>query len=109
MFNTITKENLTTLGNLLRGSKKINKLSIIGFDGRKNFGSEKKDFCNEILKLLKDGRVLKISVLKNEGYFGMTNPNVKDFLNSEILEEITVSVITEGNKLKEDPSNWTLD
>jgi hypothetical protein len=93
MTNTITKENLTTLGNLLRDSKKIKKLVIIGLTV-KNFGDNKKDFCNEILNLLKKGETLQIKVLQNEGYFGMTNPNVKDFLNSQILEEIQIAVIS---------------
>lgn len=109
MTNSVTKENLTTLGNLLRDSNKIKNLSIVGLGKRKVFNSDKKEFCNAILRLLKDGRILQISMLKDEDYFGMNNPNIKNFINSEILEEIQISVITEASTKKEDPSNWTLD
>lgn len=105
----VTKENLTTLGNLLRGSNKIKKLSIVGLGETKKFGSDKKTFCNAILRLLKDGRILQISVLQNEGYFGIINPNVNNYIGSEILEEIEISVITVTSEEKVNPSNWTLD
>ena len=35
MTNSVTKENLTTLGNLLRDSNKIKNLSIVGLGKRK--------------------------------------------------------------------------
>lgn len=105
----ITNENLTVLGDLLRSSNKIKRLSISGLGELKTFGSEKKEFCNAILRLLKDGRILQIKVLQKEGYFGVVNPNVENFLNSDILEEIQISVITVTSTEKVNPSNWTLD
>lgn len=100
--NKVTKESLSILGDLLRNNKGIKKLDIIN-QGRESFEDNKKDFCFKILELLESGKLLQISVLKDRGYFGMTSPNIANYIDSKIIEEITVSVYVER---KEPQTRW---
>jgi hypothetical protein len=94
MLNTtkINKETLKSLGNLLRNNKGLNKMII------KNGGHEvitdKKEFCKEVLNLLKNNNLLQLAYVQRKGYYGQTT-NFDCALKYTDVEEITVSVYVE--------------
>jgi hypothetical protein len=111
--NKVTKENVSTLGALLRSNKGIKTLDILN-NGRESFAGNKKEFCFRILELLESGKLLQISTLGNEGYFSMTNPNVANYIDSKTINEIVVSVYVEKKKPETlgealNADGWTLD
>ena len=105
--NKITKENLKQLGDILRNNKEIKTLDVIS-EGRKSFQDNKKEFCIEVLNLLESGKLLQISLITEKGYLGTNRVSIKDYINSNIIKEIEVSVY-EIAKGKTNPSNWSLD
>jgi len=104
--NKITKENLQTLGNLLRNNKGIKTLNILN-EGSNSFET-KKEFCNEIINLLESGKLLQVVCITRSGYFGETRINLNNYKNDSEIESIQIGVykLTEN---KSNPSEWTLD
>ena len=79
MSNQITKESLKDLGKLLRQNNYIGRMIVIGKEH--DIYPTKLSFCNEILDILDQGKVIEVKSLEIKDVPGVINPDMNKYWN----------------------------
>ena len=88
MSNEITKEMLGDLGDFLRRNKSLSTIKLLG-KSPIDFKS-KVDFCNEILRILDQDKVIEIKSIQTSHDTGVLNPSISDYKDETEAQMICI-------------------